>query len=96
LSVDSVASWDKTHRRCIVSDGRSLVGKKSILRFQHDADGKLDNDVNGTFSTDEVTEMKCKYTNEVRLCLGCGVVKLANEKGQALFGEDGTPIHEGR
>jgi hypothetical protein len=32
LSIDQIASWDETHRRCIVSDGRS-VGKKSILRF---------------------------------------------------------------
>jgi hypothetical protein len=95
LSVDQIiASWDKTHWHCIVSDRRSL-GKKSILRFQHDADGKLDN-VNGTLSTDEVTEMKCKYTNKVRPCLGCGVAMLANEKGQMIFGEDGTPICEGQ
>jgi hypothetical protein len=28
--------------------------------------------------------------------LGCGVVTLANENGEAIFGEDGKPIREGR
>ena len=94
LSVEQVASWDETHRRCVVSDGKS-VSKKSILRFRRDANGKLD-DVNGTFSKNEITEMNCKYTDEVRLCLGCAVVTLANEKGEALFTEEGEPIREGR
>jgi hypothetical protein len=57
--------------------------------------GKLDN-VNGTFSTDKVTKMKCKYNDEVQLCLGCGVVMLANERGEAPFGDNGKPIHEGQ
>jgi hypothetical protein len=94
LLVEQVASWDETHRRCVVSDGKSL-SKKSILRFRRDANGKLD-DVNGTFSTNEITEMNCKYTDEVRLCLGCAVVTLADEKGEPLLSDDGKPIREGR
>jgi len=44
-----------------------------VLKFRRDINGKLDLN-NGTYSEEEVTQMKCKYTDEIHMCLGAGVV----------------------
>ena len=47
--------------------------KDHIMKLPRNVNGKLDIS-NGTYSREKVNLMKCKYTDEVRLCLGVSVV----------------------
>ena len=76
------------------------------MKFPQDKNGKLDVS-DGPYSREKVTLTKCKYTDEVRLCLGVAVVYTAidgDEQSQegrknkvktfCLFREDVTQ-HDG-
>jgi hypothetical protein len=83
LYKDGMSHWDEVHRKCVPGSGIAGGSKQSILRFPRDATGKLDL-VDGTYSIERVSQMKCKYTDEVRLCLGNAVVTPIDEDGNQL------------
>ena len=82
LYKDGFASWDETHQKAIPGTGIAGGSKKYNLCFPRDAKGKLD--PNGTYSKELVSQMKCKCTDEVRLCLGNAVVTPIDEDGNEL------------
>ena len=49
-----------------------MVESKKFLRFPRDENGKLDLK-NGSYSTEDVQEMKVKFDKEGRFAFGCGV-----------------------
>ena len=76
LFVDQFVTWDEIHRKVIpVSDDGYIPNpyKNNIMKFPRNNNGKLDVS-DGTYSRDKVTLTKCKYTEEVRLCLGASFV----------------------
>ena len=73
LDKDQAAWWDETHRSCNPGAGGIAGGARTtFLRFHRDENGRLD--PNGTLSDSEKTFVNCKYTEEVRLSLGCATV----------------------
>ena len=76
LSVDQFVTWDEVHKKVMPGSDDGYVKspyKDHILKFPRDANGKIDL-LNGSYSKEKVTVMKCKYMDEVRLCLGVAVV----------------------
>ena len=76
LFVDQFVKWDEFHRKVIprYDDGYiCTLYKDHIMKFPHNNNGKLDVS-NGTYSREKVTFTRCKYTDEVRLCLGVSSV----------------------
>lgn len=57
--------------------------KMSFLQFHCDKNGKLDLK-NGKYTEEKMTQMKCKYTNEVCLCLGAAMVTPLDGNGNPL------------
>ena len=76
LFVDKFVTWDKVHRKSIPVSGDGYVStpyKDHIMKFPFNKNWKLDVS-NGTYSREKVTLKRCKYTDEVRLCLGVYVM----------------------
>ena len=76
LFVDKFFTWDEVHRKVIpVSDDGHVRThyKDHIMKFPRDNNGGLDVS-NVMYSREKVTLTKCKYTDEVRLCLSVAVV----------------------
>jgi hypothetical protein len=80
VSINQVAFWDETHKKVRVGQV-SANGVNYQVRFRRDENGKLDVN-NGTSIAKEGSQLKMKYAEEVRLCLGVVKVKL----------EDGTMV----
>jgi len=69
LSINQIAFWDETHRKCNLGD----VGGHGILyRYPRNEEGQLDLE-NGTYA-EEKAQVKAKYENECRLCIGVAAV----------------------
>ena len=76
LFVDKFVTWYEVHRKIIPGSDDGYICtmyKDHIMNFPRDNNGKLDVS-NGTYSREKVTFTKCKYTDEVRLCLGVSSV----------------------
>jgi hypothetical protein len=74
VSINQVAFWDETHKKVRVGQV-TANGMDYQVRFRRDESGKLDIE-NGTYISKEGTQLKMKYAEEVRLCLGVVKVKL--------------------
>lgn len=86
FSTDQFVTWDETHKK--VQPGTDYDGivsdeKDFIWRFPRDEDGKIDLE-HGLYSEEPVCQTKCKYTDEVRLCLGVAVVTPKDKNGNHL------------
>ena len=71
LFVDQFVTWDEVHMKIIHrSDYVYLRNryKYHIMKFPLKNNGKFDV-LNRKYSREKVTLTKCKYTDEVRLCL---------------------------
>ena len=72
LFVHKFVTWDEVHRKVIPGSDYIYVHnryKYHIMKLPRKNNGKLDIS-NRTYSRDKVTLTKCKYVDEVRLCLG--------------------------
>ena len=85
IKKDQVASWDEVHRKC--QAGTDSVGslivtanRKNLSCFPRDKDGRVDLK-NGKYSEKEISVLRTKYTEEIRLCLGVAVVTPLNADG---------------
>jgi hypothetical protein len=65
LSLKQIAFWDETHKKCILGD---VGGHGLQIRYKRGADGMVDKE-NGTLA-DQTHQVKAKYENEVRFCIG--------------------------
>ena len=50
-----------------------MANKDYVLKFRRNTNGKLDLK-HGTYSSETLSQTRCKFTEEVRLCLGAGCV----------------------
>ena len=78
LFVDQFVTWDEVHRKVIPGSDYVYVRnqyKDHIMKFQRKNNGKFDV-LNRTYSREKVTLTKCKYTDEVLLCLGVFLMRL--------------------
>jgi hypothetical protein len=82
IHADGVGSWDEVHQKANPGGGIAGGAKDSIMQFPRDANGRLY--LNGAYDDTLVTQMKCKYTDEVQLCLGGAVVTPIDENGNTL------------
>ena len=83
LHIDGIASWDEIHHKVNPGGGVAAGTKDSVVQFHCDKNGKI-NFVNGEYSTDKVTQMRCKYTDEGRLSLGAAMVTPLDDNGDPL------------
>ncbi len=79
VSINQVAFWDETHKKVRVGQV-TANGLDYQVRFHRDENGKIDK--NGTCIAKAGSQLKMKYAEEVRLCLG--VVKLKLEDGTTV------------
>jgi hypothetical protein len=84
VSINQIAFWDETHKKVRVGQV-GANGMKYQVRFRRDDDGKVNAD-NGSCIAEEGSQLKMKYAEEVRLCLGVVKVKLddGTEEGKRL------------
>ena len=83
LNICQIAWWDETHRKCVINGaGREI---EFTIKFKRDADGKLDVK-NGKYSDEETFELKVKFGQEIRLCLGCSVKAVKTDEGNTKVG----------
>jgi len=75
---------DEAHSK-VAPGGDNCVGgsKKEGLTFPRDENGKLDLE-NGVHSKEQLSLMKCKFTEEVRMCFGVAKVIPLDENGAHL------------
>ena len=72
LFVDQFVTWDEVHRKVIPRSDEGCVRnqyKYHIMKSPLKNNGKFDV-LNRTYSREKITLKKCKYIDEVRLCLG--------------------------
>ena len=72
LFVDQFVTWDEIHRKVVPGSDDVYVRfqyQYQIMKFPYKNNGKLDV-LNRMFSREKVSLTKCKYTDEVLLCLG--------------------------
>jgi len=69
IQVKHIAWWDETHRKCTIGSATAQAGRKLQFKFKRNEFGQIDLK-NGTFSDDDKVELKVKFPQEVRLCLG--------------------------
>ena len=83
LFVDKFVTWDEFHRKVIPGSDYVYVCnryKDHIMKFPRKNNGKFDV-LNRTYSREKVTLTKCKYIDEVHLCLGVAGATLAIDGG---------------
>ena len=76
ISEDQFVTWDEVHKKVQPGSDKGTLKstvKDTVYKFPRDNFGKVDL-VNGTYSDEPVSSMKCKYTDEIRLSLGVAVV----------------------
>jgi hypothetical protein len=66
IKLSQIAWWDETHRKCTI--GGLSGAKEYFLKFPRNESGSFD--PKGSYSTELVTQLKVKYCQEARLCLG--------------------------
>ena len=72
LFVDQFVTWDEVHRKVIPRSYYVYIRnrfKYHIMKFPLKNNGKFDV-LNRTYSREKVTLKKCKYIDEVSMCLG--------------------------
>ena len=70
LSLDQIAWWDETHRKCLI--GGIPGNKEFTLHFKRNKEGLLDE--KGKYSDKKLIKLNVKYENEGRFGLGCARV----------------------
>jgi hypothetical protein len=66
LSAINLSHKKETHQKCTI--GGLSGAREHFLKFPRNENGELD--INGTYSSTIVTQLKVKYAKEARLCLG--------------------------
>lgn len=74
LSPYGVIDWDEFHRKCTPGEGLCGGTKKHRLIFKRNQSGKIDLE-NGTYTEYQLSEMNCKYIDEIRFGAGVAMVK---------------------
>ena len=76
LFLDQFVTWNEVNRKVMTGSDDGYVrtlSKDHIMKLPRGVNGKWDVS-NGTYSIEKFTFTKCKYIDEVRLCLGVAVV----------------------
>jgi hypothetical protein len=71
IKIDQIAFWDETHKK-VKPGNTAAYDQDEVLTFPRDANGKVDLE-NGTYQEVQLAKLQCKYTDEVRLCIGVSV-----------------------
>ena len=72
--LDQIVWWDETHKKVLV--GRQGVGSVDFqIQFYRDENGKLDLEGGTIDESKRMFQMKFKYDDEARFCLGCAMVE---------------------
>ena len=72
LELPQISWWDESHKKPqIGGKGHDAKGSRTQYRFKRDPEGKLNPD--GEYAERQY-QLKAKYLEESRLCLGCGMV----------------------
>jgi hypothetical protein len=91
LTPEQIGWWDETQRKCVIGGmAKNSTGDdvRNCVKFPRDINGNIDL-VNGTYSEEHNSELKVKFEQEIRLCLGCAVVEKGNEvRGVRLLSFD--------
>jgi hypothetical protein len=73
IKIEQIGFWDETHKK--VKPGKTAAfGQHAVLTFPRDANGKVDLK-NGKYQDVQLAKLQCKYTDEVRLCIGVSATK---------------------
>jgi hypothetical protein len=87
LSVDRFATWDESHRKVqpgsASEKSQAVTNRDTHFSFPRDLNGKLNLD-DGKYLEEVPTSMKCKYTEEFRLCVGVAVVTPLDTNGSPM------------
>ena len=73
IKIDQIAFWDETHKK-VKPGNTAAYDQDEVLTFPRDANGKVDVE-NGTYQEVQLAKLQCKYTDEVRLCIGVSATK---------------------
>ena len=79
IKIDQIAFWDETHKK-VKPGNTAAYDQDEVLTFPRDANGKVDVE-NGTYQEVQLAKLQCKYTDEVRLCIG---VSATQNEGKVL------------
>lgn len=86
IHLDGFGTWDETHRKVqpgsASKNGKVLTNRNFHYVFPRDENGKIS--LEGQYSKDMSTQMRCKYSEEVRLCIGVAVVTPLGPNGEPM------------
>lgn len=90
LSIDQFVCWDEVNSKVQAGSAQSTVissNKQTTYKFKRDENGKLD--PNGKFSDEECSIMRTKFSDEIRLSIGVGVVTPINPDTRMPMEQEG-------
>lgn len=84
IKLSQIAWWDETHRKCTI--GGLSGAKEYFLKFPRDEKGSYD--PKGMDSNELVTQLKVKYCQETRICLGVVALPKFNVPSNGIDNND--------